>query len=174
MWPTLLSSLCSYILIADCFRLLAQSASHLLMLVPCLQIFLPWRWMRYLPLKCFTKGLPGTCFPLKLTWNKINQLGSGICIEHPCLWTCKIVPPCFQSIPLGPTLWSKWLKISFPDLSKFPSILQFSILCLYASVAGTNTDLCSWKVSGNHVPTLLCLLDRKFLSERRGGGGVRS
>jgi hypothetical protein len=56
MWSTLPPSLCSYI--AGCFQQVAQSASHLLKLVPHLWIFLPWRRRWYVPPKHqFTQDL---------------------------------------------------------------------------------------------------------------------
>jgi hypothetical protein len=54
-------SLCSYIPIAGCFRLVAQSASHLLTLVPRSRIFLLSRWKRPVPPKRrFTQELHGS------------------------------------------------------------------------------------------------------------------
>jgi hypothetical protein len=58
MLPTLPLSLCSYI--AGCFRLVAQSASHMLTLLFHSRIFLPWRWRRYVtPNRRFTQDVHG-------------------------------------------------------------------------------------------------------------------
>jgi hypothetical protein len=48
----------SVLYIAGCFRLVAQSASHLLTLVPRSRIFLPWSWRRYVaPKRRLTQNL---------------------------------------------------------------------------------------------------------------------
>jgi hypothetical protein len=48
IWPTILPSLFLY---RWCFPAAGSVCSHLVTLVPRWQIFLPWRWRRYVPLK---------------------------------------------------------------------------------------------------------------------------
>jgi hypothetical protein len=95
--------------VAGCFQLVAQSASHLLMLVPCSRIFLPWRWRRHVPPKhWFTQDLHGATFQkaaffiLKLLLNIVTTRTEVLvvqgnkflyaCVKDVCrLWA----QPCF-------------------------------------------------------------------------------
>jgi hypothetical protein len=132
-----------------CFQLVAQSASHMLTLVPCSWIFLPWRWRWHVPPKrLFIHGVTSkktaffivtavkTSNPIILLLVYFSYLGlPGYDCVQSGRWysTCHLGCSISTSLPLT-RLYSIWWQhdtrlMKWKDRRK-PQLQRYSDICL--------------------------------------------